>query len=136
MGPLQEPLQEGDKLAGVKWDVVPYTRGTVLDVGRSLVDVFPHFTGADGTAGVASESCDAIFCARPACLVPDHTEKVLDWWRCLKPEGYLVTYLAHAGVQRALDACGWNLVTQDRHEPDGLFLQVFQKRAVAHKTFP
>ena len=38
---------QGNEAAKVKWDIIPYTRGIVLDLGCGPHKAFPHFIGVD-----------------------------------------------------------------------------------------
>ena len=42
---LEDPM--GDEASKVKYDVVEYTRGAVLDLGCGPSKAFPHFIGVD-----------------------------------------------------------------------------------------
>jgi ADP-heptose:LPS heptosyltransferase/predicted SAM-dependent methyltransferase len=99
----------------IKYEIVPYTRGRVLDLGCGPYITFPHFIGVDNTEEFnkgarwrpditadardlsifATNSIDAVFSSH---LLEhfENTEKVLkEWWRVIKPGGYLVLYLPH-----------------------------------------
>ena len=125
----------------VKYEVVEYTRGTVLGIKNKA---FPHFlcvdTPSDGVRPdirvedpldlslvIEDASLDAIY----ADQVEGSLGALKDWWRCIKPEGYLVLNLA-ASPLWIIDAMrdvegGWDLVRRDDNgeEPS---LYVFQKR--------
>lgn len=106
---------EADK---VKFDVVEYTRGAVLDLGCGPRKAFPHFVGidsckdtelfgiqmrpdvkvddcADLSGTIEDASCDAVFSSHLLEHIPDFKAALTDWWRCLKVGGYLVLYLPH-----------------------------------------
>ena len=42
----EDPM--GDEASKVKYDIVEYTRGAVLDLGCGPSKAFPHFIGVDG----------------------------------------------------------------------------------------
>lgn len=106
---------EADK---VKYDVVEYTRGIVLDLGCGPSKAFPHFLGidsckdtelfgiqmrpdvrvddcADLSNTINDETVDAVFSSHLLEHIPDFKAALTDWWRCLKVGGYLVLYLPH-----------------------------------------
>lgn len=132
---------------GVKYETVPYTRGTVLHVYCGERKAFPHFIGVDTPADgirpdvrvespgdlsmvIEDASADAVYCA-------GHTaqaSELRDWWRCLKVGGYLVLHQTQEagesfgtiGLMRDIGS-GWDLVEREPY-PDASFLLVFQKR--------
>lgn len=108
-------LPEGNESQKVKYDIVQYTRGKVLDLGCGPWKAFPHFIGVDAKEEwedtgpwrpdiiddcqklslFAKESIDAVYSSH---LLEhfDDTEAVLkEWWRVIKVGGYLVLYLPH-----------------------------------------
>lgn len=102
---------QGNESAKVRWDIVPYTRGRVLDLGCGHWKTFPHFIGVDnghhwGQASanlmvptcerldlVASQSCDAVFSSHLLEHIKDYKAALKEWWRVIKRGGYLVLYL-------------------------------------------
>lgn len=100
----------------IRWEIVPYTRGTGLDLGCGMEKTFPHFIGVDNGHHSAvfkqimhpdlhrpaedlsilkDESMD--FCFSSHLLEHYHYEKVpevlKEWLRVLKVGGYLILYL-------------------------------------------
>lgn len=109
---------QGNEAAKVRWDIVPYTRGTVLDLGCGPEKAFPHFIGVDNckdtelfgavirpdlkvedcariSESVEPESCDAIFSSHLLEHIDDFAAALQDWWKCIKVGGHLVLYLPH-----------------------------------------
>jgi ADP-heptose:LPS heptosyltransferase/predicted SAM-dependent methyltransferase len=108
---------QGNEAAKVKWELVPYTRGRVLDIGAGAFKAFPHFIGVDNYADtrifghqfrtdlyvddarelkiLASGQFDAVFSSH----LLEHIEQkhvvatLKEWWRVVKPGGYLILYL-------------------------------------------
>lgn len=107
--------QEADK---VKYELVPYTRGVVLDLGCGPRKAFPHFLGidscvdtelfgipikpdvkvkdcADLSETVEDASVDGVFSSHLLEHIVDYKAALKEWWRCLKVGGYLSLYLPH-----------------------------------------
>ena len=89
----------------IKYEIVPYTRGKVLELGPGPWKTFPHFIGVDLLGHVpcdardlsifAGQSMDAVFSSY---LLNEFEEKeqlkaLKEWWRVIRPGGYLVLYL-------------------------------------------
>lgn len=110
--------QQGDEAGKVKYDVVEYTRGVVLDLGCGPSKAFPHFLGVDNckdtelfgitirpdikvddcadlSAVVNDASVDSVFSSHLLEHIEDYKGALKDWWRCIKVGGYLVLYLPH-----------------------------------------
>src|SRR3990167_8337538 len=104
---------KNDEASKIRWELVPYMNGRVLDIGCGAYKCFPHFVGVDnghhwGGRGVdvmvetaeklelfASGSCDAVFSSH--LLEHIEHEKVADtlkeWARVTKQGGYICLYL-------------------------------------------
>lgn len=103
----------GNEAAKIRWELVPYTRGRVLDIGCGPWKTFPHFIGVDnghhfGMRGVnlpvesaeslplvASQSCDAVFSSHTLEHIQDYKAALKEWWRVVKVGGHLCLYLPH-----------------------------------------
>lgn len=90
---------------------VPYTRGRVLDIGAGKHRMFNHWTtldsGADhGGTRVADIQCgadkplpfldgswDSVVSSHCLEHIEDHVAALTEWWRVIRPGGYLVLYL-------------------------------------------
>jgi ADP-heptose:LPS heptosyltransferase/predicted SAM-dependent methyltransferase len=165
---------QGTESAKCRFDIVPYTRGTGLDVGCGAQKAFPHFIGVDsgkdalmfGNPVCADIKCDAlsmpifadgsmdfVFSSHLLEHIKDHEKALAEWFRIVKPGGYLVLYLPHADFypnmaefgankdhvhdflpQDIIDAMrkigSWELIeNEERNEEDEYsMLLVFQKR--------
>lgn len=109
---------QGNEAAKVKYDIVEYTRGAVLDLGCGPHKAFPHFIGVDSCKDtelfgneikpdlkvedcsdlsevIEDASCDAVFSSHLLEHIEDFKAALTDWWRCIKVGGYLVLYLPH-----------------------------------------
>lgn len=160
---------KNDEASKIRWELVPFMFGRSLDIGCGAYKVFPHFIGVDSgkawgraTADVlsegesldvfASQSCNCVFSSHLLEHIVDYGKALREWWRVLKPNGYLCLYLPHklfypnigqSGAnpdhkhdflpQDIIDAMeeigGWDLIeNQDRNETDEYsFFQVYKK---------
>jgi len=122
---------EQDKIAPY---IVPYTRGLVLDVGCGLKRAWPHFVGVDtghhfgqGDASViltdsrlscfADDSWDSVFSSHTLEHIDDTVGALCDWWRVIKPGGYLVLYLPHKDLYPNIGQPGANPDHKHDFEP-------------------
>lgn len=107
---------QGAESLKVKFDVVPYVRGRLLDVGAGPFKIFPYAISVDNydhankfgwdykpdviadasnLSMFASEAIDSVFSSHTLEHV-ETPEKVLrEWWRVVKTGGHLVLYLPH-----------------------------------------
>ena len=171
---------QGNESAKVRWDIVQFTRGSGLDLGCGPEKAFPHFVGIDNLKDVelfgiemrpdvVLESCerldtyadasqDFVFSSHLLEHIEDYAAALAEWWRVIRPGGYLVLYLPHKDlypnigqpganvdhkhdfeqnditqVMRSLG--GWSLVVNElRADGDEYsFLQVYRKRADANQ---
>src|SRR5688500_2172668 len=103
---------KNDEASKIRWELIPYMRGRVLDIGCGPYKAFTHFIGCDnghhwGPIGAdvriegdkldlfADSSCDTVFSSH--LLEHFHYEKVpavlKEWLRVLKIGGHLIMYL-------------------------------------------
>lgn len=170
---------QGHEVAKIRWELVPFTRGRGLDLGCGPEKAFPHFRGVDNNKdeqlfGIsatgadwiiptceklddfASATQDFVFSSHLLEHIKDHVKALREWWRVLKPGGYLCLYLPHkdfypnigtkganpdhvhdflpADIIEAMKGIGgWDLVEkQERNEDDEYsFFLVFKKYADA-----
>lgn len=104
---------KNDEASKIRWELVPYFHGRVLDIGCGAYKAFPHFIGVDnghhwGSRGIdvkikdaenldifASKSCDAVFSSH----LLEHIEydritaTLSEWARVVKQGGHIVLYL-------------------------------------------
>lgn len=147
----------------IRYEIVPYTRGKVLELGPGPWKTYPHFIGVDLMGHVpcdardlsifAGQSMDAVFSSY---LLNEFEEKeqakaLREWWRVIKPGGYLVLYLPHKTVRNEYPGEGvddeqlvssmkqvgyWDLcaVVFRDGEPGESFLHVYRKISHGWKT--
>lgn len=108
---------QGNEAAKVRFDVVPYMRGRILDLGCGPEKVFPIALGVDNkidaklfgiriTPDIPVETCermamfadasaDTVFSSHLLEHIVDHEAALAEWWRLVKTGGHLVLYLPH-----------------------------------------
>lgn len=134
---------QGDEAGKVKYDVVEYTRGVVLDLGCGPTKAFPHFLGVDSckdtelfgiairpdikvddcanlSAVVNDETVDSVFSSHLLEHIEDYQGALKDWWRCLKVGGYLVLYLPHKKFYPNVGTAGANPDHKHDFEPSDI----------------
>ena len=168
---------QGNESAKIKWELVPYTRGRGLDLGCGPYKPFAHFIGVDNGHHaqmfgwqfkpdlivntcekldlIATQSMDFVFSSHLLEHIEDYRAALREWWRVVKPNGFLCLYLPHgdfypnigttganpdhkhdfrpADIVEAMgDLKGWDLVEkQDRNEGNEYsFFMVFKKLGV------
>lgn len=111
-------LPEGNESSKVKYRIVPFTRGRGLDLGCGPWKVWPHAIGVDNfaewdpslvgpwrpdvtcdvtdLAPFADKTMDYVFSSHVLEHIDDAKAVLREWWRVIKPGGYLVLYLPHA----------------------------------------
>ena len=164
-----------------KYDIVRYTRGKVLDLGCGPWKAFPHFLGIDNRAEwtdlpwnpdyimdatdlscFASSSWDAVFSSHLLQILGKPEQALKEWWRVIKPGGYLCLYLPHKDLYPNVGQEGchplhkWDFIPKDISDMMGRisehvlienetraddneysFLQVYHKDQHYHvKSFP
>ena len=106
-------LSKSDEATKVRWEIVPYFHGRILDIGCGEYKCFPHFIGVDngkmwGKRNVdapiedamsldlfAGQSCDGVFSSHLLeHLKYEHIAGTLkEWCRVIRPGGHLMLYL-------------------------------------------
>ena len=128
-------IEEGSESKKIKYEIVQYTRGKVLDLGCGPWKTYPHFIGVDTheewvgdpwdsdiTADCtklhlfASNSMEAVFSSHLLEHVKHPLKVLKEWWRVVKLEGYLILYLPHKDFYPKRGEIGYNL----DHEQDFL----------------
>jgi predicted SAM-dependent methyltransferase len=106
---------QGREAAKVRFDVLPYTCGSVLDIGSGNCKVWPHAFGVDSMLdqqlfgiefkpdlvvpdaaqlGIFSDdSWDTVFSSHTLEHIVGWRAALREWWRLVRPGGYLVLYL-------------------------------------------
>jgi len=147
----------------VKYELVPYTKGVVLDLGCGPWKTYPHFIGIDlcqnwpphipwrpdivadcrSLSMFAGQSVDAVFSSHLLNELDDRAAVLKEWWRVIKPGGHLVLYLPYGdlsekGVVHSMEAIpgGWDLVVNEVKPDHNSFLQVYRKRSDKAKRYP
>ena len=96
----------------VKYDIVEYTKGTVLNIGSGPFRLYNHFINIDDMeawdgnmwkpdlirdaadlAIFGTKSIDAVFSSYLLQDIKDPEKVLKEWWRVIKDDGYLVLYL-------------------------------------------
>lgn len=107
---------EAAEVGKVKYDIVPYVRGRLLDIGAGPFKIFPYATSVDNLdhhrrfgwnfspdiqadasnlSMLASESWDCVFSSHTLEHLQDTEKNLKEWFRVIKQGGYLVLYLPH-----------------------------------------
>jgi len=107
---------QGNESGKIKWELVPYTRGRVLDVGCGQHKPFGHFIGVDNNTDahlfgiactpdicmdadnldlIADGSMDAVYSSHTLEHMVDPKAVLKEWWKKIKVGGYLCLYLPH-----------------------------------------
>jgi ADP-heptose:LPS heptosyltransferase/predicted SAM-dependent methyltransferase len=108
---------QGNESAKVRHELVPYIRGRCLDLGCGGEKVWPHFIGVDNgldaklfgspiKADMMVDSCeslpvfgteqfDCVYSSHLLEHIVDFEKALAEWWRLVKPGGYLALYLPH-----------------------------------------
>lgn len=151
---------QGNEAGKVKYDIVPFTRGRVLDMGCGPFKAFPHFIGVDNghhaaefgwkyaadfvvdtcerlegkrreldrdtgaetmvAERIADASCDAVFSSHLLEHIEDTEGTLTEWWRVVKPGGYLILYLPHKDFYPNVGAEGANPDHKHDFRPDDI----------------
>jgi ADP-heptose:LPS heptosyltransferase/predicted SAM-dependent methyltransferase len=103
-----------DEASKIRWEIVPYTKGKVLDLGCGPFKAFTHFIGVDNGADegyskhykpdvrvdtcekldvFASQSFDAVFSSHLLEHIENYQAALKEWYRVVKVGGYVVLYL-------------------------------------------
>lgn len=120
-------LAKNDEASKCRWDLVPYMRGRMLDIGCGGYKVFPHAIGVDNGKewpGVrvdvpvdtaerldifASQFFDCVFSSHLLEHIEDYKSALKEWWRVVKHGGYLILYLPHKLFYPNIGTVGSNL---------------------------
>lgn len=137
---IEDP--QGNEAGKIKYEIVQYTRGAVLDLGCGPSKAFPHFVGVDNGIdtelfGVAMKpditvkdcsdladfetgACDAVFSSHLLEHIADTETALREWWRVLKVGGYLILYLPHRDLYPNIGTFGSNPDHKHDFVPDDI----------------
>ena len=121
---------QGNESKKVVWEVAPYLRGRGVDIGAGMFKVLPQAisvdNGIDNTlfgAAIrpdvlvksaenldvfASRSMDFVFSSHLLEHLVDPITALREWWRILRPGGYMVLYLPHEDLYPRVGTPGAN----------------------------
>lgn len=106
----------GSESAKIVWEIPKYTRGKGLEIGAGVQKTYPHFIAVDSCRDnvlfgqnirpdivaegddlsmFASQSMDFVFSSHTLEHIDDDMKALREWWRVLKPKGFLTLYLPH-----------------------------------------
>lgn len=136
---------QGEEAGKVKYLVVPYTRGAVLDMGCGPKKAFPHFIGVDSckdtelfgipitpdvpcdvadpgaiAATFEPESVDAVFSSHCLEHIEDYKAALAAWWSLIKVGGHLCLYLPHRDLYPNIGTEGANPDHKHDFVPDDI----------------
>jgi ADP-heptose:LPS heptosyltransferase/predicted SAM-dependent methyltransferase len=178
----RESDPQGDESAKVRFDLVPYMSGRVLDLGCGVRKVYPTAIGIDNRVDaklfgiqvkpdiavdtcermpfLADECADTVFSSHLLEHIVDYAAALKEWWRLVKPGGYLILYLPdedeypkvgepganpdhkwNVNYDRVVDAMRevgpWDLVEFEKRNKDFEYslLFIFKKTADGGQTF-
>lgn len=138
----------GHETAKICWEIPKYTRGKGLEIGCGSQKTYPHFIGVDNGRDTvlfgqkinpdirteaedlsmfASQSMDFVFSSHTLEHVDEDLTALKEWWRVLKPKGYLTLYLPHKSFYPNVGQPGANQDHRRDYLPDdviGLMKQV------------
>lgn len=172
----------GDESGKIRWELVPYTRGRGLDLGCGPDKAFPHFIGVDNYTDTklfgiqmkpdvvcdvtrldvfGSASMDFVYSSHCLEHIQDFKAALKEWWRVVRPGGYLILYLPHKNfypnigqeganqdhkhdfmphdiVDAMTEIGGWDLLRNDERNEDReySFFQVYKKRTDGKHLYP
>lgn len=133
---------QGNESAKVRFDIVEFTRGKGLDLGCGPNKAFPHFVGVD--SGKDTElfgldiqpdvqvddaghlpmfddaSQDFVFSSHLLEHIEDYAAALKEWWRVIRPGGYLVLYLPHRDFYPRIGQPGANIDHKHDFEPKNI----------------
>lgn len=107
---------QGNESGKIKYELVRYTTGRGLDVGCGPWKAYKHFIGVDNYTDTAlfnihmepdvkcnaddlkifaDQSLDFVYSSHTLEHLEDTKKVLTEWWRVIKPGGYLLLYLPH-----------------------------------------
>ncbi|MGH7605411.1 MAG: methyltransferase domain-containing protein [Gemmatimonadaceae bacterium] len=129
---------QGNESAKVRFDLVPYMHGRILDLGCGVQKVFPIAIGIDNRIDaklfgievkpdIAVDSCermpwladdaaDATFSSHLLEHIADYQAALKEWWRVTKTDGHLILYLPNN--EDAVESGGYPKMGEHGANPD------------------
>jgi ADP-heptose:LPS heptosyltransferase/predicted SAM-dependent methyltransferase len=111
---------QGRESAKIRWECVPYCLGDVIDIGAGEEKIFPHALGVDNCKDnvlfgaqirpdlrvdsaerlpqFADGSWDTVFSSHTLEHIEDYHAALAEWWRLVRPGGYMILYLPSANL--------------------------------------
>lgn len=140
---------QGDEAGKIKYLIVPFTRGAVLDLGCGPHKAFPHFIGIDNCKDVElfgiqmkpdlvipdcsdlqthvqDESVDAVFSSHLLEHIEDTAKALRSWWQVIKAGGHLVLYLPHCDLYPRVGTPGSNPDHKHDFDPEDIVARMRQ----------
>jgi len=115
----------------IVWDIASYLKGRGLDIGAGTFKVLPHVISVDNCVDTslfgmpimpdvkiksaddlgifASQSMDFVYSSHLLEHMEDPEKTLKEWWRVIKPKGYLVLYLPHEDLYPKIGEDGANV---------------------------
>lgn len=131
--------KQGDEAAKIRGFIVPYTRGAGLDIGCGPFKAFPHFIGIDSGEDnggraypntlhgdgqnlkkFADGGLDFVFSSHFLEHCEETVATLREWWRVIRPGGFLVLYLPHADLYPRMGEPGSNPDHKHDFHPDDI----------------
>lgn len=111
--------------AKIRYEIVPYVRGSGLDVGCGPFKAFAHSIGVDGQQHpgprgpqlvmdcsrlpkFSDGAFDYVFSSHLLEHIEDYRATLKDWFRLVRPGGYLILYLPHRDLYPRIGTFGSN----------------------------
>jgi len=129
----------GNEANKIKYEIVNYTGGRVLDLGSGPFKPYSHFISMDNMTEYdnngwhpdvygdaedlslfSSNSFDAIFSSHLLEHIVDYSSALKEWWRTIKVNGYLVLYLPHKEYYPNIGEKGSNPDHKHDYIPDDI----------------
>jgi ADP-heptose:LPS heptosyltransferase/predicted SAM-dependent methyltransferase len=111
--PAKNRAYQSGESVKIMWELVPYTRGSGIELGCGPFKAFPHFTGIDANryegekfgpqlvmdcshlGSFADRGFDFVYSSHLLEHLQDTAAVLTEWWRVIDVGGHLVLYLPH-----------------------------------------
>lgn len=133
---------QGNEAAKVRFEVLPYTMGSTLDIGCGPDKVWPHAFGVDNRKDtalygiamkpdlvvsdasrikvLADDAFDAVFSSHTLEHIEDYKAALREWWRLVRIGGHLCLYLPHRDFYPRIGEPGGNPDHKHDFHPDDI----------------